>query len=173
MKNIQYLVVFLVNLLLLNSCSKDDESEPCPQNENSSMKINGEEMQFYVMGRGIDSDNDGSGHTLFLNIVSGEFSPAQNSYSINIKLPYQGTGNNIIEEFFYFRVVNGASSEGDFVQGELQSRVNVNTNTCFSATFSGSAIIDGNEIILSDGFIDHIYDEPFDIQSYTATSLVQ
>lgn len=126
------------------------------------MKINGEELQFQVQGRGIDLDREDHGHTLFLAVVTGDFSPAQDSYSIVIKLPYKATGNNIIEEFYYHRVENLSTVEGYFVPGNLQSNVTVNTKNCFSATFSGSAVIDGNEISISEGFIIHSYEYPFD-----------
>lgn len=164
MKKIKHFVIILINLILLNSCAKDSEDnrdQPCPKNEIVSMKINGEVRQFEVIGRGIDLDNAGSGHTLHLNLFTGVFSPQQNSYAITLKLPYKGIGNNIIKEIGYLRVHNATSIEGDFLQGQLQSEVKVNSNTCFSATFSGSAIINGNEIIISEGIINHIYDDPF------------
>lgn len=151
-----------MSLLLLTACS-DDDTQSCPETEIVSMKINGELMQFDVNGRGIDLDSDGSGHTLSLKLSTGVFQPQQNSYAITLKLPYKATGANIIEEFDYFRVQNATSSEIDFVsQGELESSIRVNINSCFSATFSGSAIVNGNEIIITDGIIKHAYDDPFD-----------
>lgn len=154
--------MLFVSFLLLNSCSKNDEALPCPQTENISIKINGEEMQFQIMGWGIDLDRDGSGHTLSLMVVNGVFSPAQDSYSITLKLPYKTTGENIIEELRYFRVQNASSVEGVLAPANLQSRVNVNTNTCISLSFSGSAVIDGIEIVISNGIINHVYADPFD-----------
>ncbi|HAT75264.1 MAG TPA: hypothetical protein DCS19_00055, partial [Flavobacterium sp.] len=118
--------------------------------------------QFQISGWGLDLDNDNSGHTLTLQIFSGILNPQQDSYAITLKLPYKKTGTNIIEEFNYFRVQNTSSFEGNFVPGELQSKVKVNRNTCFSATFSGRAIIDGNEIIITEGIINHVYSNPFD-----------
>ncbi len=164
MKEIRNLLFILTGLILLNSCSSDDDnSNPCPQSEIISMKINGELKQFEVNGWGIDLDNDGSGHTLSLWLFTGVLQPQQDSYAITLKLPYKNTGTNIIEEFIYFRVQNGTSAESDFViEGELESNVVVNTNSCFSATFSGSAIVNGNEIVITDGIVEHIYDEPFD-----------
>jgi hypothetical protein len=96
-----------------------------------------------------------------LQIVAGVFSPSQDSYSISLKLPYKKTGNNIIEEFYYFRVQNTTALEAYFVPGEFQSNVTVNTKNCISLTFSGSAIIDGNEIFISEGIINHVYSDPF------------
>lgn len=163
MKKPQYFLILITCLFLLNSCSEEeDDAPPCSQNENISMKINGEEMQFLIQGWGIDLDRDGTGHTLFLMVVTGEFYPQQDSYSITLILPYKQTGENIIEAIRYFRVQNGTSAEGVFVPGELQSKVTVNTKSCFSATFSGSAVIDGNEIIISEGIIDHVYADPFE-----------
>lgn len=162
MKNIIYLLLILTSLCTLSSCSKDDETETCPQTENISMKINGELKQFQISGWGIDLNNNKPGHTLSLQLFNGVIQPRQDSYSITLKLPYKKTGTNTIEELNYFRVQNASSSEGNFVQGQLQSKVTVNKNTCFSATFSGRAIIDGNEIIITEGIINHVYSDPFD-----------
>lgn len=163
MKKFRNLLIAFVGFTSLNSCSNDDDSNPCPQAEIISMKINGELKQFDINGWGIDLDNDGSGHTLSLWLFTGVLQPQQDSYAITLKLPYKNTGVNIIEEFNYFRVQNGASAESDFVvQGELESSVIINTNSCFSATFSGNAMVNGNEIVITDGIIEHIYDEPFD-----------
>ena len=161
MKNILYLLLILTSSFTLSSCSKDNETPACPQSENISMKINGEFKQFQISGRGIDLDNDNSGHTLTLQLFSGVIYPQQDSYYITLKLPYKKTGNNIIEEFNYNRIQNLSSSEANFVLGELKSSVTVNKNTCFSATFSGRAIIDGNEIIIIEGIINHVYSNPF------------
>jgi len=161
MRNIRYILIIFVSQFILNSCS-DDDGPDCPASENISMKINGEIKQFVVSGRGIHLDNDNSGHTLSLKISAGVFGPTQDSYAVTLKLPYKKTGVNIIEEFNYFRVQNLSSYEGDFVMGELQSNVTVNKNTCFSATFSGKAIINGNEIIITEGIINHTYADPFD-----------
>jgi hypothetical protein len=165
MKKIRHLLIVFTSFLLLNSCSDDDDNDDvqtCPQTEIASMKINSELKQFEINGRGIDSDNDGSGHTLSVFLLTGVFQPQQDSYAVTIKLPYKKTGTNIIEEFNYFRVQNGTSAEGDFVQGEFESTVTVNTNSCFSASFSGRAIIDGNEIVITEGIVEHVYDQPFD-----------
>ncbi|PKD17304.1 hypothetical protein APR41_18575 [Salegentibacter salinarum] len=163
-KYLHFLIIF-VSLPILNCCSDDDDddSQTCPQTEIASMKINGELKQFDVNRWGINIDNDGTGHTLALGLMTGVFQPQQDTYAITIKLPYKQTGNNIIEEFIYLRVQNGTSSEIDFVaQGEIESNVLVNTNSCFSVTFSGSVMLNGNEIIIEDGIVEHIYDEPFD-----------
>jgi len=164
MKKHLHLIIIFISLIILNSCSDDDDdSQSCPQTEIASMKINDEQKQFDINGWGIDSDNDGTGHTLSLWLMTGVLQPQQDTYAITIKLPYKQTGNNIIEELNYFRVQNGTSSEIDFVaQGELVSNVIVNTNSCFSATFSGSVFLDGNEIIIENGIVEHVYDEPFD-----------
>lgn len=162
MKNVKYLLLIIISISLLNSCSKNDDETSCPETENVSMKINGEQKQFVVTGWGIDLDNDGSGYTLSLWIDNGVINPQQDSYSIVLKLPYKKRGNNIIEEFNYTRIQNATSFSGDFVQGELESKVSVNKNSCFSATFSGNLIIDGNQVIITDGVFNHTYDEPFD-----------
>lgn len=161
MKKNKYFLLIFTCFLILNACS-DDDIQTCPQAEIASMQINGELKQFDISGWGINLDNDGSGHTLSLMLFTGVFQPQQDSYSVTIKLPYKKTGENIVEEFNYFRVQDGTSAEGDFVQGEFESKVLVNTNSCFSASFSGSAIIDGNEIIIQEGVVEHVYAEPFD-----------
>ncbi len=162
MKNIKCSLTIFISLLILSSCSKENDTQSCPESEIISMKINGEVKQFEVSGWGIDLDNDNTGHTLMLQLFNGVIYPQQDSYDITLKLPYKKTGTNIIEEFNYFRVQNVSSAEGNFVLGEFNSRVTVNKNTCFSATFSGRAIIDGNEIIITEGIINHVYSEPFD-----------
>lgn len=163
MKKVYYLLIVITGILTFNSCSDDDEVQTCPQTEIVTMKINGELKQFEVNGWGIDLDNDGSGYTLSLWLFTGVLLPQQDSYAITLKLPYKETGTNIIEEFNYFRVQNGTSAESNFiVEGVLESNVTVNTNSCFSATFSGNAMVDGNEIVITDGIVEHVYDEPFD-----------
>lgn len=162
MRNIRCLLIVFISLFILNSCSGDDDSPSCPTTENISMKINGELKQFTISGWGIDLDNDGSGHTLSLWIYNGVFNPQQDTYQIILKLPYKKTGSNVIEEFYYSRTQNGSSSEVDFVTGEFQSKVTINKNTCVSATFSGNVVLDGNEIVITEGVFNHVYSEPFD-----------
>ncbi len=162
MKYLKFPITILISFLFLNSCSKEEEVSPCPQSENISMKINGEEMEFTAMGWGIDLDRDDTGHTLYLQIFDGTLYPQQNSWSLSLFLPYKKTGNDIIEKILYFRVPNATPNEGYFYPGDLQSKVTVNTKNCISLTFSGRIVIDGNEIIISDGIIDHVYPYPFD-----------
>lgn len=162
MKHIKLILIFISVLLVLNSCSTDSSESKCPEIENISMKINGEFKEFQVIGWGIDLNNDGSSHTLTLQIHTGVFNPEQDSYDITLKLPYKKNGVNLIEEFNYFRVQNGTVSHVNFVTGEFQSKVTVNKNTCFSGTFSGRAVIDGNEIIITEGILNHVYADPFD-----------
>ena len=64
-KHLHVLIIFL-SLPIFNSCSNDDDSQTCPQTEIASMEINDELKQFDINGRGIDIDNDGTGHTLSL-----------------------------------------------------------------------------------------------------------
>ncbi|MWB96222.1 hypothetical protein GON26_17810 [Flavobacterium sp. GA093] len=161
MKNIKYLLLILTSLFILNSCSNDSDEQNCPENEIATMKINGEEKQFVVSGWGINLDNDGTGHTLDIQLTVGVFSPQQDSYSVTLKMPYKKVGDNIMEEINYLRVEGTTSTEGDFLQSELQSKVTVNKNNCISATFSGTAILEGNEVTISDGNLQHIYAEPF------------
>lgn len=160
-KYIQFLI--LSCLPILNCCSNDDDSQICPQTKIASMEINEELKQFDTNGWGIDLDNDGTGHSLSLWLTAGVLQPQQDTYAITIKLPYKQTGTNIIESFSYFRVEGGTSNEIDFVaQGALESNVMVNTNSCFSATFSGSVFFNENEVVIENGVVEHIYDEPFD-----------
>ncbi len=162
MKKYIGLLLIFICLSILYACS-DDDSQTCSETEMASMEIDNELKQFDINGRAIDLDNDGTGHTLRLWLMTGDLQPQQDTYAITIKLPYKQTGNNIIEEFRYSRVQNGTSSEIDFVaQGELESNITVNTNSCFNATFSGNVILNGNEIIIGDGIIEHIYDDPFE-----------
>lgn len=162
MANIKYAVIIFISLFLLNSCSKDEDELSCPETETVSMKINGELMQFQLFGRGIDYNGGDSGHTLSLYLVTGTYYPQQDTYNITLKLPYKKTGKNIFKEFIYLRIQNLTSVESDFVQSELQSEVTINRSTCFSATFSGRAVIDGKEVIITEGIINHVYSDPFE-----------
>ncbi len=161
MKIIKNLTLILLSIFVLNACSKDDDTPSCPTIEKVTMKINGEYKIFTVDGWGIDLNQNDSGHTLFISFSSGTFSPQQNSYSFTMKLPYKKTGNNIIKSFDYLRVENATSYTVDFAQQELTSKVTVNRNTCFSATFSGKATVNGTEITITEGVIDNVYDDPF------------
>ena len=162
MKKIWFLLLITVSLLVLNACSSDSDNPACPEIEAVSMRINGEVKQFQVIGRGIDLDNYNTGHTLTLHLVTGVYSPQQDTYDIILKLPYKKIGTNIVESFNYYRVANGTSLEGDFVLGELESKVTVNRNTCFSATFSGRATIGGSEVVITEGIFMHVYTDPFE-----------
>lgn len=162
MRNILCLFIIFIGLFVLNSCSENNDISSCSLNENISMKINGDFKQFQIIGWGINLNNSNLGHTLHLQIFTGVLNPSQDSYEIILKLPYKKTGSNIIEEFNYFRIENGSSLEVNFVLGEFQSSVTVNNNTCFSATFSGSIIIDENEITITEGVFNHTYSNPFD-----------
>ncbi len=108
------------------------------------MEINGEVKEFDVNGRGIDLDSDGSGHTLSLWLYTADTQTQEDSYAIIIKLPYKKTGTNIIETFNYLHFQDGSFQDIDFVQEAFQNTVTVNTNSCFSATFSGHTVVDGN-----------------------------
>ena len=162
MRNTRYALILFINLFMLTACSKDDETERCPQTEIISMEINGEVKEFEVNGRGIDLDSDGSGHTLSLWLYTADTQTQEDSYAIIIKLPYKKTGTNIIEMFNYLHFQDGSYQDIDFVQEAFQNTVTVNTNSCFSATFSGHTVVDGNEIIITEGMINYVYDEAFD-----------
>ena len=121
------------------------------------MKINGVEKQFAVYGWSYFMDNDSSGHTLEMQLSSETLTPQQDTYAITLKMPYKKVGKNVIESINYFRVADMTSYEGNFTQAELQSKVTVSKNTCISATFSGSATINGNVVTITDGVIKHVY----------------
>ena len=125
------------------------------------MKINGLEKQFQIAGIEINYNNSESGQTLIIDLFNGILQPKQDSYAIKFRVPYEKTGSNLIREMRYFRVQSPTSITGNFEQGQLQSNVTMNTNTCLSATFSGSAIFEGKEIVISEGIINHIYIYPF------------
>lgn len=156
MRHLKFTITILISFLFLNSCSKEEDSLPCPQTENISMKINGEEMQFRAMAWGIVQEP-----TLELEIAAGVFAPQHNSWSLSLKLPYKKTGNNLIEELLYTRVINSTTVQGYFEPGDLQSQVTVNTKNCISLTFSGRIVIDGNEIVITDGIINYVYPKAF------------
>lgn len=156
MRHLKFTITILISFFFLNSCSKEEDGLPCPQTENISMKINGEAMQFRAMGWGIGQDE-----TLELQIAAGVFSPEHNSWTLSLKLPYKKTGNNIINELHYSRVNNSTTLQGYFEPGDFQSQVTVNTKNCVSLTFSGSIVIDGNEIVITEGIINYVYPKPF------------
>ena len=160
MINIKNFVIILISISQLSSCSKDSGTPNSSQNEIMSMKINGQAKQFQFAGRGLSFYNGEYG-TLRIDLFTGVLSPQQDSYAITLELPYKGIGNNIIKEIRYFRVKDATSIGGDFVQGQLQSNVKENTELRFSATFSGSTVIDGNKISITEGIINHVYEDPF------------
>ena len=162
MKNLRNLFILFISIIALNSCSKEDNPPPCPIRESISIKVNGEFIPFISGGRGIDLDNDGSGHTLTLWFDSITLNPQDEpSYSIILKLPFKKDGTNVLEEFYFSRIENTTYTQGFFDIEELQSEVFVNRNTCFITKFSGTTIIEGTEIAITDGIINLIYDEPF------------
>ena len=162
MKNLRNLFILFISIIALNSCSKEDNPPPCPVKNSISLKVNGEFIPFVSSGRDITLDLDGSGHTLTLWFESITPNPQeQPSYSIILKLPFKKDGTNVLEEFYFSRIENTTYTQGFFDIEELQSEVFVNRNTCFIAKFSGTTIIDGTEIAITDGIINLIYDEPF------------
>lgn len=161
MKNPAYLLLLFLSPLVLNSCSKESAPPACPEVPSLSMKINGEEKEFVVQGRGIEPNADGTGHILHLILVNGKYYPTQDTHTLSIKLPYKEIGNNIFTEFDYHRAAGGSSAVASFIPGNLQNSVHTNTNTCVSMTFSGSATMDGSELVISEGIVDHVYENPF------------
>ena len=162
MKNLRNLFILFISIIVLNSCSKEDNPPPCPVRESISIKVSGEFIPFVCSGRDITLNLDGSGHRLTLWFESITPNPQeQPSYYFILKLPYKKDGTNVLEEFYFSRIVNTTYTQGFFDLEALQSDVIVNRNTCFITKFSGTTIIEGTEIAITDGIINLIYDEPF------------
>ena len=155
------LSLFLLGFVLcfiVNSCS-DDDDVACPETF-ASMIINGELKEFQVYGRGINIRE--KGHALSFNLGALN-EPVNEETDIFIVLAYKKTGENIIEFFQYKqRNLNSNPIIGDFVNGEFENVVTINTPDCFSATFSGRLNMNGEEFIITDGVLDITYDESFD-----------
>ena len=153
-------IVYLFLLLVLFSCSNDDNTYQCSE-ENSSMKINGEMQTFQTLGYGIDlvSLNPIS-HKLQINLYrSTDGLHQQNIYFI---IPFKKTGKNKMTEFHYLENNNGQSFEGDFIDGEFTCNVKSNSNKCFYATISGKLTVNGQTVEIKDGIVSVIYETPFD-----------
>ena len=152
------ITIALLLLVTFISCSKDNDEPVCLET-NITMKINGELQNFQAIGRGIDlRQND---YELSINLDRRSDSPFREQ-TFYISLPYKKTGINIFEKIIYHQYINNTLFEGDFVNGELQSKVITNTNKCFYATFSGK-LNDGNqEVNITEGSISYQYESPFD-----------
>lgn len=152
-------VFLLVFCFVFSSCSDDNSEPPCLET-NVSMVINGELQNFYVLGRGIDLRQNGYELSLSFDRRNNEIPLREQG--ISIVLPYKKTGANLIESFYYHQYFDGVSFDGDFIDGEFESEVFVNRNTCFYATFSGKLNNGNQEIVITDGIISVEYDPPFE-----------
>jgi hypothetical protein len=148
--------LLILTILGLVSCSNDDE-QVCMVT-NITMTINGETQSFQAYGRGISLRQNGYELELNLSRRVGTFS----EQDVLLVLPYKKTGNNVIEHFFYSHNINNTTFEGDFMDGEFQSKVLTNTSNCFYATFSGKLNDNNQEIIITDGILSYEYEESFD-----------
>ena len=156
MKKLSLVLLFVLIISSL-SCTKDENPPSC-QPTNVTMKINGETFTYQAIGRGISLKS--WGYELQLNFYRGTNQPFTES-GISLKLPFQATGKNIIQQFEYSQSVEQVYFIGDFTTGALESNVVMNTNNCFYATFSGN-LNDGNqEIVITEGVISVEYEEPF------------
>ncbi|AFL79598.1 hypothetical protein Aeqsu_0066 [Aequorivita sublithincola DSM 14238] len=154
-------IFFISVIVLFSSCSEDDSKNDeiaiC-QETVVTMIVNGETQTFYAYGRGIGIRSDG--YELIINVGRNVQNPL-GEQDIAIYLPYKATGKNIIEQFIYSQYKDNIIFRGDFLDGELQSNVLVNTKSCFRMTFSGK-LSDGNqEIVITEGKISYMYDESF------------
>lgn len=155
-------ILFLSAIITFSSCNKDDgdkdETASCQETE-ITMKVNGELLTFYAYGRGLDLRADD--YELSLNFGRDQQNPVEEQ-RLNLYLPYKATGENIIEQFQYSQYINKTFFSGDFVNGELQSKVITNTENCFRMTFSGKLSDGTQEVVITEGKISYTYDEPFD-----------
>lgn len=152
--------MFVIILFSLISCSNDDSVQQVCLENTADLKINGESQSFSVEGYGINSRENG--HVLFLNLARRTNDPYIEQF-INIRLPFKMTGNNIIEQFAYRQIsIDGVLFNGNYVNGEFESRVITNTDNCFYATFSGKISGGNQEIIITDCIISREYRTPFD-----------
>ena len=126
---------------------------------NVSMVVNGEQQNFQAVGRGINLHQDGYALDINIDRRSLESTNEQGAY---IKLPYKLTGSNLIQNFIYHQYINNVSFDGDFVvEGDFQSEVLINRETCFFATFSGTLNNGNQEIVITKGVISYTYEVPF------------
>jgi hypothetical protein len=141
--------------MTMTSCSKDDEAPTDPVTS-VSMKINGVERTFEPVGRGIDLNADGS-HTLDLHFYSYATTEAEN---MRIMLRYKKKGNNVIQVFSMTSNPNGSSANA--TGNTFTNKVTVNNRKQFTATFSGTMQNNSETVTIADGYVNYIYDTPFD-----------
>ncbi len=162
MKKLNKILIVFFSLFILISCSEEEKMPNCSLVEKISMKINGELKEFEYRGRGIVLIKEGT-YILDFSISAGVFNPIQDSYGLYLELPYKKTGTDLIQKFSYSRIKDTDSIDVDFIQdGELESEITVNTNSCLGIKFSGRVMINNQEVIITDGVINHIYDEPIE-----------
>ena len=160
MKTLKIHLIATFFIITTIGCSNEATNQNCPDSDYIVAKVNGENLVFSVTGRSIDLNNEG-GHTLKIFLGSGVHYPVQDSYDITIQLRYKKTGSNVIDKIIYQRVGDGLNISTELDKTQIESRITVNKNTCFSGTFSGSTTVDGNAISIIDGVVEHNYEEPF------------
>lgn len=139
------------------SCSGDADAPPVDPVESISMKVNGVTRTFNPQGRGINLQANGT-YKLDLQMYTND-SESEPGY-ITLEMRYKKKGTNVIEEFHCFANPNGM--DANLVGPNFQNKVTVNSRKQFTATFSGS-MQNGSEVVtITDGYINFIYDDPFD-----------
>ncbi|MGV3696862.1 hypothetical protein [Flavobacterium sp.] len=153
-------VLLILAITCIISCSSSNDDNPEDAVTSITMKIDGVPHTFQALGRGIDLMEDGS-YKLHLNFGKYVTSPYQEQ-SIVIIMKYKKKGKNVIPEFIYHRYVDGVSFDGNFVEGDFESNVSVNSNKRFKATASGSLTLGGQTVTISELKINYVYEDPFD-----------
>lgn len=149
---------FLVSILTIFSCSKDDDGQACMQT-NTTLTVNGEVQSFQAIGRGISLRPNG--YELSLNFYRNA-TDSSGDQNIALILPYKKTGKNSVEHFYYSQYLDQSYFQGDFTEGDFQINVLKNTSECFYATFSGKLTDGENQITIEQGTISYTYEESFD-----------
>ena len=152
---------FAILSIALLACSNDNNHEVTLEciPTNVSMTVNGDVQTFQAIGRGIDITENG--YILSINLDRRNFG-STNEQGVYLELPYKRTGKNLIKNFIYHQYINNVPFDGNFVtDGNFQSEVLINRETCFSATFSGTLKIGAQEIVITKGVLNYTYETPF------------
>ncbi len=160
MNRVHRIIFCLVLFAVTISCSSDDDNEtaplPCPV-FNVSFIQDGEAVEFTQSGFGLSLRQDG--YDLELYFGSTDNSNGVTSRNLSISVTYGATGTNVIDELAYSQNSNTGRISTDLVNESFQTEVLINSDTCFSATFSGSIDLGNEQVVITNGIMNVQYEE--------------
>ena len=151
-------IFFLFAFIVVFSCSGDDAaSEPADFDTSITMNVNGQPETFYLSMTDIVGSGTG-GYTLTMRIAQWDEANSSEDY-MEFTMPFKKKGKDIISGFYYFQ--SSETGMTNAVEQTFTSRITLNTNKRFKATFSANFTQpNGDQVSISDASVNINYNEP-------------